>query len=176
MNPVMSLPPCFSMTATAIPAASSCTAATTLSEAAAAAYERLCRELQLQTDDAVLEIGSAWGGFAIHAASRYGCRIVAAVESDNQIQPARQRVQAAGVTDRVKIVPKDFRQAKGRYDKLVSIETIESMGRQYRDIFFQFCSRLLKDNGMMALQAVTKSGHAGDRRPYDTEPAGPFIH
>lgn len=149
---------------------------TTLSEATAAAYERLCRKLRLQADDAVLEIGSAWGGFAIHAASRYGCRIVAAVESDSQIQTARQRVQAAGVADRVKIVPKDFRQLKGRFDKLVSIETIESIGRRYRDIFFHFCSRLLKNNGMMALQAVTKSEYAGDRRPYDTESAGPFIH
>jgi cyclopropane-fatty-acyl-phospholipid synthase len=149
---------------------------TTLAEAVSAAYERLCRKLRLRADDEVLEIGSSWGGFAIHAASRYDCRIVAAVEFERQIQPARQRVQAAGVADRVRIVPKNVRQPSGRFDKLVSIETIESMDRRYRDIFFQDCSRLLKENGMMALQAVTKSDHVCDRRPHNVDFAGPFIH
>ena len=148
---------------------------TPLAEANSAAYERICRKLRLQEDDSVVEIGSAWGGFAIHAAARYGCRIVAAVESDNQVQPTRQRVQAAGVADRVQIVPKDFRRVNGRFDKLVVIEAIASIDRRYRDVFFQVCNQLLKDDGIMALQTVTRSNHTCDRGSPAIDAAGPFI-
>jgi len=148
---------------------------TPLSEAASAAYERLCRKLRLRAEDAVMEIGSAWGGFAIHAAIRYGCRVVAAVESDTQIQTAQQRVQAAGVADRVQIVYRDIRQLSGRFDKLVAVEAISSIDRRYRDAFFQVCNRLLKNDGIMALQTVTRSNHFCDRNIPTIDAAGPFI-
>ncbi len=127
----------------------------TLREASLAKYDRICRKLELSSSDHVLEIGTGWGGFAIHAARNYGCRITTATISKAQHQLARERVDHAGLSDRVEVLLEDYRDLSGRYDKLVSIEMIEAVGHQYLDTFFRFCSRLLKDNGMMLLQAIT---------------------
>jgi cyclopropane-fatty-acyl-phospholipid synthase len=127
----------------------------TLEEAAIAKYDRICRKLQLSEKDHVLEIGTGWGGFALHAARNYGCRVTTATISDEQYQSAGQRLARAGLDNRVALLKKDYRHLDGQYDKLVSIEMIEAVGHQFYAVFFQNCSRLLKDDGLMVLQAIT---------------------
>lgn len=127
----------------------------TLREASLAKIERICRKLQLLPTDHVLEIGTGWGSFAIHAARQYGCRVTTTTISPQQYELARQRVAAAGVAERVTVLLKDYRDLNGHYDKLVSIEMIEAVGHAYYDRYFRCCSNLLKPNGMMLLQAIT---------------------
>ena len=141
----------------------------TLAEASIAKYDRLCRKLVLSPEDHVLEIGSGWGGFAIHAAQNYGCRVTTTTISDAQYALAKQRIQQAGLTGRVKILKKDYRDLTGKYDKLVSIEMIEAVGHQYYDTFFKTCSDLLKPDGMMAIQAITIGDHVFDRHKYSAD-------
>ncbi len=135
----------------------------TLKEASLAKYDRICRKLALQDGDHVLEIGSGWGGFAIYAASRFGCRVTTTTISPAQFHLARERVQAAGLTNRVEVLLEDYRHLKGSYDKLVSIEMIEAVGFEYLDDFFRVCSKRLKDNGLMCLQAITIADQVFDR-------------
>jgi cyclopropane-fatty-acyl-phospholipid synthase len=135
----------------------------TLKEASLAKYDRICRKLNLTDADHVLEIGSGWGGFAIHAASRYGCRITTTTISPAQFHLARERVQAAGLADRVEVLLEDYRRLQGSYDKLVSIEMIEAVGFEYLDDFFWVCSERLQDNGLMCLQAITIADQVFDR-------------
>jgi len=127
----------------------------TLAEASTAKYDRICRKLRLSSADHVVEIGSGWGGFALHAAGRYGCRVTTTTISQEQYDLAKQRVAAAGLEDRVELRLDDYRDLRGRYDKLVSIEMIEAVGAQYLDTFFRCCCDLLEPGGMMALQAIT---------------------
>ena len=127
----------------------------TLQEASNAKNDRICRKLQLTPRDRVLEIGTGWGGFAIHAAQRYGCHLTTTTISQKQFQLAQQRVTAAGLSDRITILPQDYRDLRGQYDKLVSIEMIEAVGHRYLDTFFQCCSQLLTPDGIMLLQSIT---------------------
>ena len=127
----------------------------TLQEASVTKLDRICRKLQLGPEDHLLEIGTGWGGFAIHAAQHYGCRITTTTISREQYQLARERIAAAGLSDRIELVQKDYRDLTGQYDKLVSIEMIEAVGAQWFDTYFATCSRLLKPNGAMLLQAIT---------------------
>jgi cyclopropane-fatty-acyl-phospholipid synthase len=127
----------------------------TLEEASIAKLERICRRLELRPGDRVIEIGSGWGGFALYAASRYGCHVTTTTISEEQYALARERVRAAALQDRITIIKRDYRDLRGRYDKLVSIEMIEAVGHQYFDTFFGKCSALLKDDGRMLLQAIT---------------------
>jgi cyclopropane-fatty-acyl-phospholipid synthase len=134
-----------------------------LKEASLAKYDRICRKLGLQPDDEVLEIGSGWGGFALHAAGRYGCRVTTTTISPAQYDLAKERIAAAGLTDRVNLLLKDYRHLEGTYDKLVSIEMIEAVGYEYFDTFFRVCSDRLKDDGLMCLQAITIADRVFDR-------------
>jgi cyclopropane-fatty-acyl-phospholipid synthase len=127
----------------------------TLEEASDAKLERICRKLELCPSDSVLEIGTGWGGFAIYAASHYGCHVTTTTISREQFEMARQRVRAAGLEDRITLLLNDYRQLEGSYDKLVSIEMIEAVGHEYYDQFFDTCSRLLKPEGLMCLQSIT---------------------
>ncbi|MHB8381625.1 MAG: class I SAM-dependent methyltransferase [Candidatus Binataceae bacterium] len=126
-----------------------------LDEAAAAKVDRICRKLELKPSDHLVEIGTGWGGFAIHAARTYGCRITTATISRKQHDFAVERIAAAGLSDRVTVVLKDYRDLEGRFDKAVSIEMIEAVGHHYLDSYFRKCGELLKPNGMMLLQAIT---------------------
>jgi len=128
---------------------------TSLHEASLIKLERICRKLQLSPRDHVVEIGSGWGGFALHAAARYGCRVTTTTISREQYELARERVRQAGLADRVTVLLEDYRELKGLYDKLVSIEMIEAVGHQYLDTYFRTCSRLLQPDGMLLLQAIT---------------------
>ncbi|MGQ9921214.1 MAG: class I SAM-dependent methyltransferase [Desulfobacca sp.] len=138
-------------------------AASALADASLAKYERICRKLALQPGDEVLEIGGGWGGFALYAASRYGCRVTTTTISAAQYEFARQRLAAAGLTAQVTLLRQDYRELSGSYDKLVSIEMIEAVGYEYLDTFFQVCSQRLKDDGLMCLQAITIQDQAFDR-------------
>ncbi len=135
----------------------------TLVEAQRAKIDRLCRKLRLEPDDDVVEIGTGWGGFAIHAAERYGCRVVTTTVSDAQREGASKRVAEAGLADRVTVLGRDYRELEGRYDKLVSVEMIEAVDWRSHDSFFRTCSRLLRPNGLMALQAITISDRSFER-------------
>jgi cyclopropane-fatty-acyl-phospholipid synthase len=126
-----------------------------LEEAAIAKYDRICRKLDLQPTDHVLEIGTGWGGFAIHAAATYGCRITTTTISPAQFDEARRRVRGAGLADRITVLQRDYRDLRGQYDKVVSIEMIEAVGHEFLETFFTSCAALLADHGRMALQAIT---------------------
>ena len=130
----------------------------TLTEASRAKNDRICRKLQLVPSDHLLEIGAGWGGFAIHAASRYGCRVTTTTISRQQYEMASQRVQQAGLSDRVTVLLTDYRdltQLGLQFDKLVSIEMIEAVGHQYYGTFFDICSRMLKPEGLALIQGIT---------------------
>ncbi len=127
----------------------------TMKEASIEKYDRLCRKLQLSSDDRVMEIGTGWGGFALHAAKHYGCHVTTTTISKQQHDFARRRFAEHGVDDRVTLLFSDYRDLTGKYDKLVSIEMIEAVGHEYFDTFFAKCSGLLKPEGLMAIQAIT---------------------
>jgi cyclopropane-fatty-acyl-phospholipid synthase len=127
----------------------------TLEQASIAKLDRICRRLALQPGDRVLEIGTGWGGFALHAARAYGCHVTTTTISREQHAMARERIDAAGLGERVTLLDKDYRDLRGSYDKLVSIEMIEAVGHQYYDTYFRCCSDLLKPRGLMLLQAIT---------------------
>lgn len=127
----------------------------TLEQASISKLERICLKLELNANDHVLEIGTGWGGFAIYAASRFGCRVTTTTISKAQFDLANERIQAAGLTDKITILLHDYRSLHGRFDKLVSIEMIEAVGHQYYDTYFAACARLLKPGGMMLLQSIT---------------------
>lgn len=130
----------------------------TLAEASRAKNDRICRKLQMVAGDHLLEIGSGWGGFAIHAASNYGCRVTTTTISRRQYDLALQRVQEAGLSDQVTVLLTDYRDLPKlgvQFDKLVSIEMIEAVGHQYYRTFFEVCSRMLKPHGLAFIQSIT---------------------
>jgi cyclopropane-fatty-acyl-phospholipid synthase len=126
----------------------------TLHAASLEKFDRVCRKLDLRATDQVLEIGSGWGGFAIHAAGTYGCQVTTTTISRRQFLLARQRIAAAELSGRIKLLEEDYRDLRGAYDKLVSIEMIEAVGHRYLDQFFGQCGRLLRADGTMVLQAI----------------------
>ena len=129
----------------------------TLAEASAHKLDRLCRRLALGPDDHVLEIGTGWGGFAVHAAERYGCRVTTTTISDRQFAYATDRVRAAGLDDRVTVLDRDYRELRGQFDAIVSIEMIEAVDWREYDTFF----------ARLRSPAAPRwaPGHAGHRHP-----------
>lgn len=127
-----------------------------------ASYRKLdtvCRKLALGPDDRVIEIGTGWGGLALHAARHYGAYVTTTTISREQHALASQRVAAAGLQDRVTLLLQDYRDLQGTYDKLVSIEMIEAIGAQYLDTFFGKLGSLLRPGGQALLQAITIEDH-----------------
>ena len=135
----------------------------TLKDASIAKYDRICRKLKLSEKDHVLEIGTGWGGFTLHAVQNYGCRVTTTTISDEQYRLSKARFEKAGIMDRVVLLRSDYRELRGRYDKLVSIEMIEAVGHQYLDTFMARCADLLKPDGVMVLQAITIADRAFDQ-------------
>jgi len=126
-----------------------------LEKASLAKLDRICRRLELKPVDHLLEIGTGWGAMALHAAGHYGCRVTTTTISREQYELARERIDAAGLADRITLLQEDYRDLRGQYDKLVSIEMIEAVGYRYYDAYFRQCGALLKPDGMMLLQAIT---------------------
>jgi cyclopropane-fatty-acyl-phospholipid synthase len=127
----------------------------TMQQASTAKLDRICQKLALSESDHVVEIGTGWGSFALHAARNYNCKITTTTISEEQYQLACQRVKDAGMQDRIEIVKKDYRLLTGQYDKLVSIEMIEAVGLAYLGNYFEKCASLLKPAGKMLIQAIT---------------------
>jgi cyclopropane-fatty-acyl-phospholipid synthase len=127
----------------------------TLQEASIAKIDRLCQKLELRQEDHLLEIGTGWGAFAIHAAKQYGCRVTTTTISKEQHALAEARIREAQLEDRITLLFQDYRELEGEFDKIVSVEMIEAVGAAYYPAFFSQCSRLLRPGGKMALQAIT---------------------
>jgi cyclopropane-fatty-acyl-phospholipid synthase len=124
-------------------------------DASIAKFDAACRKLQLNANDHLLEIGTGWGGFAIHAVRNYGCRVTTTTISRAQYDLASERIAAAGLSDRIELLLTDYRDLTGQYDKLVSIEMVEAVGHQFLETYLAKCSSLLKPRGAMLLQAIT---------------------
>lgn len=126
-----------------------------LEDASINKFDRLCKKLHLHADDHLLEIGSGWGGFACHAAKTYGCRVTTVTISQEQLAITRQRIRDEGLEGLVNARFCDYRDIDGKFSKIASIEMIEAVGHQYYPTFFKQCMRLLQDNGLLGLQAIT---------------------
>lgn len=129
--------------------------ARTLADAQREKNDALCRSLRLKPTDRVLEIGSGWGGWAIHAASTYGCHVTSLTISRQQYELARRRIAEAGLTERIDLRLQDYRDLEGRFDKIVSIEMMEALGHAYLPSFCAALARVLKEDGLIALQFIT---------------------
>lgn len=129
--------------------------ASTLHEAQVAKLDAVCRKLDLHAGDHLLEIGTGWGGLAIHAARHYGCRVTTTTISKEQRAYAVEKIERAGLSDRITVLLTDYRDLTGTYDKLVSIEMIEAVGADNLDTYIGKCSSLLAPDGAMLLQAIT---------------------
>jgi cyclopropane-fatty-acyl-phospholipid synthase len=128
---------------------------TTLAAASRAKFGAVCRKLALQPGEHLLEIGTGWGALAIHAAEHYGCRVTTTTISREQHDYAREQVARRGLRDRVTVLLEDYRNLKGEFDKLASVEMIEAVGAPYLDTYLAKCATLLRDTGSMLLQAIT---------------------
>ena len=117
--------------------------------------DELCQQLELKSDDHLLEIGTGWGGMAIHAAKNFGCRVTTTTISQEQYDFASARVREEGLEGQITLLCEDYRNLTGEYDKLVSIEMIEAVGHDFYQNYFRMCSGLLKPNGKMVIQAIT---------------------
>ncbi len=131
------------------------TADATLEAAQIAKYDRICRRLRLSAEDHLLEIGTGWGGFAIHAARTAGCRITTTTLSQEQFDLATERIRKAGLEERITVLLLDYRDLTGTYDKAVSIEMFEAVGHKHYDTYFAVVDRLLKPGGSFLLQTIT---------------------
>ncbi|WP_343650663.1 cyclopropane-fatty-acyl-phospholipid synthase family protein [Stenotrophomonas sp.] len=131
----------------------------TLETASKRKLDRICQQLHLQPGDRVVEIGTGWGGFALHAAQHYGCHVTTTTISAEQHALAQQRVREAGLQDRITLLTQDYRDLQGPFDKLVSIEMIEAVGAEYLDTYLATLQRLLKPDGVALLQAITIEDH-----------------
>lgn len=118
-------------------------------------YDRLCQQLKLKPTDHVLEIGSGWGGNAIHIASKYGCKVTTVTISEEQYKLATERIAQHNLTDKVNVVVQDYRKVTGKFDKIVSIEMLEAVGAEYLEPYFKKCHELLKKDGILGLQVIT---------------------
>lgn len=135
----------------------------TLAEAQEAKIDRLCTKLELAPTDHLVEIGSGWGGLAVHAASRYGCRVTTTTISDAQRSYAEKRVAHAGLADQVTVLGLDWRDLTGRFDKLVSVEMVEAVDWRRHDQFLAKCAGLLVDDGIAAIQAIVIDDRSFER-------------
>jgi cyclopropane-fatty-acyl-phospholipid synthase len=128
---------------------------TTLAEASRAKFDAACRKLALRPGDHLLEIGTGWGGLAIHAAQHYGCRVTTTTISREQHDYAREQIERLHLGERITLLLEDYRELKGQYDKVVSIEMIEAVGARFLDTYLAKCAALLRGTGAMLLQAIT---------------------
>jgi cyclopropane-fatty-acyl-phospholipid synthase len=127
----------------------------TLKDASVEKFDRVCRKLEIGARDRIVEIGTGWGGFALHAAENYGCEVVTTTVSEEQHSHASELVAEKKLDDKIKVLKRDYRDMEGTFDKLVSIEMIEAVGYNFLDTFMDKCGSLLTPDGQMALQAIT---------------------
>jgi cyclopropane-fatty-acyl-phospholipid synthase len=118
-------------------------------------YDVICRKLELSPADHLLEIGTGWGGFAAHAASRYGCRVTTTTLSAEQHAQAGELFRESRLEGRITLLLEDYRQLRGSFDKVVSIEMFEAVGLRYYDRYFRAVQDLLKPGGAFLMQTIT---------------------
>ncbi|CAM3986188.1 SAM-dependent methyltransferase [Shewanella aquimarina] len=138
-------------------------AAQSLAQAQQNKLRTICDKLELKPGEHVLEIGTGWGALAIYMAQHYGCQVTTTTISDAQYQYAKTRIEEAGLSEQITLLKQDYRRLTGQYDKLVSIEMIEAVGHEYLGTFFETCSKRLKQDGKMLLQAITISDGRYDK-------------
>ena len=126
-----------------------------LEEAQVNKLTRICEQLDLKETDHLLEVGSGWGGLAIFAAKNYGCRVTTTTISDEQFAYAKNRIVSEGLSEQINLLSKDYRSLEGKYEKVVSVEMIEAVGRKYLSGYFSKLNDLLKPSGLLMLQAIT---------------------
>ncbi len=135
----------------------------TLAEAQRTKMDRICAKLELAPTDHLVEIGSGWGGLAIHAAARFGCRVTTTTISEAQRSSVNRSVAEAGLSDRITVLGLDWRDLTGRFDKLVSVEMVEAVDWRWHDRFLAKCSELLTDDGLAAVQAIVIDDRSFER-------------
>ena len=126
-----------------------------LEEAQINKIEKICKLLKLKPNHNVLEIGCGWGSFAIYAAKKYKCKITCITLSEKQYQYVKKKVNSLNLNERIKVELIDYRNLKGKFDRIVSIEMFEAVGEKYWDIYFKKVKELLKTNGLAAFQIIT---------------------
>jgi cyclopropane-fatty-acyl-phospholipid synthase len=126
-----------------------------LADAQLRKIDRILEKANLSKHHHLLEIGTGWGTLAIRAANLYGCRITSITLSKEQQQLAQQRIAKAGLSDQIEVLLCDYRNVTGQYDRIVSVEMLEAVGKAYYPVFFRSCDRLLKANGIMVIQTIT---------------------
>ncbi len=146
-----------------------------LDQAATAKLDRICEKLALSPTDQLIEIGTGWGGFAIHAAKNYGCHVTTTTISADQHAYAAKRIDQAGLSDKITLLDQDYRDLQGQYDKLVSIEMIEAVGHHFLDTYLAKVSSLLKPDGMALIQAITIEDYRYQRALHDIDFIKRFI-
>ncbi|MFT3881837.1 MAG: cyclopropane-fatty-acyl-phospholipid synthase family protein [Gemmatales bacterium] len=125
-----------------------------LEQASQAKQKHLCRRLRLEASDHLLEIGTGWGGLAEYASRNYGCKVTTTTISQKQYDYTKERIEKAGLADRITLLQQDYRDLTGQYDKIVSVEMIEAVGKEYLDGYFRCCNNLLKRGGRFVIQAI----------------------
>jgi len=130
-----------------------------LGQAQARKFDRFGSWLGLGPGDHVLEIGCGWGAFAIHAARAYGCRVTGITISREQHALATGRVAAAGLGSQIDIQLRDYRDVTGSFDKIVSIEMLEAVGREHWPAFFARCHEVLAPGGTIGIQTISMPDH-----------------
>ncbi len=135
----------------------------TLAEAQETKMDRICTKLELASTDHLVEVGSGWGGLAIHAAARFGCRVTTTTISEAQRSYVKKRVAEAGLSDRITVLGLDWRDLTGSFDKLVSVEMVEAVDWRWHDRFLAKCSELLTDDGLAAIQAIVIDDRSFER-------------
>lgn len=143
--------------------------AASLSDAQFEKYDLICRKLDLQPGDRVLEIGSGWGGLSMHAARHFGASVVTTTISDEQYDLASARIREAGLDDRITVMKKDYRDLEGQFDKLISIEMIEAVGHKFLPTYFKQIQKVLKPEGEALIQAITIQDQFYDRMRKGTD-------
>lgn len=144
-------------------------ALTDLESAQVHKMDTICQRLHLQAGDKVIEIGTGWGGLAIHMAKHYGCNVTTTTISDAQHDYAQQRIKQEGLEDKITLLKQDYRKLDGKFDKLVSIEMIEAVGHEYLEGFYEKCNSLLKRSGLMLIQAITIADQRYDHYRKDVD-------
>lgn len=126
-----------------------------LEAAQAAKIDRLARKLQLSPGDHLLEIGTGWGSLALQVAREYGCRVTTTTISREQYELARDRVRAAGLANQIRVLFEDYRDLRGMFSRIVSVEMVEAVGLERLPHFFEVVANRLASNGLAAIQSIT---------------------
>ncbi|MGB0866415.1 MAG: class I SAM-dependent methyltransferase [Granulosicoccaceae bacterium] len=135
----------------------------TLQQAQLRKFDAICQKLELKEGEHLVEIGTGWGGLALHAATHYGVEVTTTTISERQYDYAKQQIESLGMSDKINLLKSDYRDLEGQYDKLVSVEMLEAVGYRYLDTYMRKCESLLKPGGKMLLQSITISDQRFDR-------------